>query len=69
MASGGMGHKGDVTGVDPDVIGSVTGADVERDNIGVTRGDVEVGTWEEIEDVTCRGPNRVLIGCEDMALT
>jgi len=43
-ASGGMGHKGDITGGDPDVIGSVAGADIERDDTGVTQGGVEVGT-------------------------
>ena len=40
-----MEHKGDITGDDPDAIGSVTGADIERDKTGVTQGNVEVGTW------------------------
>ena len=31
-----MGHKGDITGDDPYVIGSVTGAEFEGDNTGVT---------------------------------
>jgi len=36
VVSGGMGHKGDVKRGDPEAIRSFTGADVERDNIGVT---------------------------------
>ena len=34
--SEGMEHKGDITGGYPEEIGSVTGADIERDNTGVT---------------------------------
>ena len=36
VTSGGIGHKGDITGGDPDVIRSVTGAGVVRDYTGVT---------------------------------
>ena len=43
-ASGDKGHKGDVIGGDPQVIGSSTGTDVERGDTGVTQGKVEVGT-------------------------
>ena len=35
-ASRGTGHKGDVTGDNPDAIKSVTGADIEEDDTGVT---------------------------------
>ena len=38
--SGGMGHKRDITGGDPDAIGLVTGVDLERDDTGVIQGDV-----------------------------
>jgi len=55
-ASCGMGHKGDVTGGDPDAIRSVTGADFDKDDTGDTQGNVEAGTGEEIEDAILRGP-------------
>ena len=35
----------------------------------VTRSDTEAGTVQDIGDETLRGPNRELIGREDMALT
>ena len=43
-ASGDMGHKGVVTGGDPDAIRLVTSTDTERDNIEVTQGNVEART-------------------------
>jgi len=49
--------------------GSVTGANLERGNTEVTQGKGKVGTGEEIKDATSRRPNRVLIGCKDMAPT
>ena len=67
--SGDKGHGGDVTGGDPMAIRSVTSTGVERDDTRVTRDDSEVVTGEEVEDVTSKRPDRVLIGCEDMALT
>ena len=67
--SGGMRHKGDITEGDSNAIGSVTGAGSKRDDTRVTRGDAKMGTGEETEDMTSRRPDRVLIGCEDTALT
>ena len=67
--SGGKGHGGDITGNDPMRIRYVTGAGIERDNTRGTRGNTDTGTGEEVEDVTLRGPDGVLVGCEDTALT
>ena len=67
--SGDKGHRGEITGGDPMVIGFVTDAGIERDNTRVTQGDAEAGTGEEIEDATLRRPDRVLVGCKDMAPT
>jgi len=50
--SGGKGHGGDVTGNDPMMVGAVTGADIEGGNTKGTRGNAEMGTGEEVEDVT-----------------
>jgi len=50
------------------MIRSVTGAGIERDDTRGTQGDAEMGTGEEIEDVTSRGPDGVLVGCKDTAL-
>jgi len=36
VVSGGMGHKGEITGGDPNAIRLVTGVGVERDYTGVT---------------------------------
>ena len=44
VVSRGIGHKGEITRGDPETIGSVTGADTERDNTGVTQGNVEMET-------------------------
>jgi len=43
-ASGDKGHRGDITGSDPQAIGSSTGADIEGGDTGVTQGEVEAGT-------------------------
>ena len=67
--SGDKGHGGDITGNDPRVIGSVTGAGIEMDDTRVTWGNTEVGTGEEIQDATLRRPDGVLVRCEDMAST
>jgi len=67
--SGDKGHGGDIKGENPMVIGFVTGAGIERDDTRVTQGNAEVGTGEEIEDVTSRRPDGGLIRCEDMAPT
>ena len=68
-ASGGEGHGGDVTGTDTMMFGSVTCEGSEGDDTEGTRDDAEMGTGEKDEGVTSRGPNRELIGHEDMALT
>src|SRR5882724_2952756 len=49
--------------------GDITEAGSEGDGTGVTRLDTEAGTVQDIGDETPRGPDRELIGCEDMALT
>jgi len=43
-ASGDKGHRVDVTEGDPETIGLVTGANLERYDTGVTQGKVKVGT-------------------------
>ena len=57
VVSGGKGHGGDVTGNDPMMVRSVTGSGIERDNTKGTQGNTEMGTGEEVEDATLRGPN------------
>ena len=36
VVSAGRGHEGDITGGDPNAIGSVIGGSIERDDIEVT---------------------------------
>jgi len=47
--------------------GDVTEMGGEGDGTGVTQSDTEAGTVQDIGDETPRGPDRELIGCEDMA--
>ena len=65
----GNGHKGEVTGGDLSVTGTSTDVYNVRDDTGDTLGKTAIGTRDETEDATPRGPDGVLIGCESTALT
>ena len=67
--SEGSGHKGGVTGSDLSVIGTSTDIDDVRGSTGDTLEKTETGTQDETKDATSRGPDRVLIGCEDETST
>src|SRR5882724_1021036 len=69
VVSGGKGHGGDITEVDPYGIGLDTGTDGKGDGTGVTQAEAEAGTVEELGDVTLRGLDGELIGCKDIAPT